>query len=61
MKAEIESRQYVSRTNMEELLFDLGTLPGEGSRGFFGPDSVTWRVNRESAVFLVPGERRCCN
>jgi uncharacterized protein (DUF2236 family) len=55
MKAERESRQYVSRRNLEDLLSDLGKLPGEGSLGFFGPDSVTWRVNRESAVFLGAG------
>jgi uncharacterized protein (DUF2236 family) len=52
---ERESRQYVSRTNMEELLSDLGKLPDEDSRGFFGTGSVTWRVNREIAVFLGAG------
>jgi uncharacterized protein (DUF2236 family) len=55
MKTESESRQYISRTNMEALLSDLAKLPGEAGRGFFGPDSVTWRVNRESAVFLGAG------
>lgn len=55
MKTESESRKYVSRTNMEELLSDLAKLPGEAGCGFFGPDSVTWRVNRESAVFLGAG------
>lgn len=33
----------------------LGNLPAEDGRGFFGPDSVTWRVNRESAIFLGAG------
>ena len=55
MKTDSESRQYVSRTNIEALLSDLGKLPGEAGRGFFGDDSVTWRVNRESAVFLGAG------
>jgi uncharacterized protein (DUF2236 family) len=55
MKAASESRQYVSRTNLEELLSELDNLPGEDVLGFFGPDSVTWRVNRESAVFLGAG------
>ena len=55
MKTESESRQYVSPTNVEALLSDLAKLPGDGGRGFFGPDSVTWRVNRESAVFLGAG------
>lgn len=55
MKTESESRQHVSRTKMEALLSDLSKLPGEAGPGFFGPDSVTWRVNRESAVFLGAG------
>ena len=55
MKIESKSQQYVSQTGMEALLSGLGSLPGEGGCGFFGPDSVTWRVNRESAVFLGAG------
>ena len=52
MMDESESRQYVSEANIEELLSELTRLPGEPRLGFFGPDSVSWRVNRESAVFL---------
>ena len=55
MKAESESRQYVSPANIEELLSGLDHLPGDNIRGFFGPDSATWRVNCESAVFLGAG------
>src|ERR1700750_2636623 len=55
MMAESESRQYVSHASIEELLFELETLPGESRLGLFGPESVTWRVNRESAVFLGAG------
>jgi uncharacterized protein (DUF2236 family) len=55
MTAESKSSQYVSQANMEELLSELETLPGESRFGFFGPDSVSWRVNRESAVFLGAG------
>jgi uncharacterized protein (DUF2236 family) len=33
----------------------LERLPGEPGHGFFGPDSITWQVNRESAVFLGAG------
>ena len=33
----------------------LNALPGEPVNGFFGPGSITWRVNRESAVFLAAG------
>src|SRR5579862_4638246 len=49
------SSQYVSEANIEALLSELGRLPGEPRCGFFGPGSVTWCVNRESAVFLGAG------
>src|SRR5580700_3407648 len=49
------SRQYVSCAESESLRAALERLPGEPRNGFFGPDSVTWRVNRESAVFLGAG------
>jgi uncharacterized protein (DUF2236 family) len=55
MTAEPESRRYVSRAASQELLASLEQLPGEPRDGFFGPGSVTWRVNRESAVFLGAG------
>lgn len=47
--------QYVSRADSEKLLRSLVHLPGEPRRGFFGPGSATWEVNRESAVFLGAG------
>jgi len=47
--------KFVSRAASQELLTSLQQLPGELREGFFGPDSVTWRVNRESAVFLGAG------
>jgi uncharacterized protein (DUF2236 family) len=49
------SRQYVSPTDTHSLLASLEELPGEPSHGFFGPGSITWRVNRESCVFLGAG------
>jgi uncharacterized protein (DUF2236 family) len=55
MASEPTSRQYVSRAASQELLASLDRLPGEPGDGFFGPGSVTWRVNRESAVFLGAG------
>ena len=33
----------------------MQTLPGDPADGFFGPGSVTWRVNRECGVFLGAG------
>jgi uncharacterized protein (DUF2236 family) len=55
MASEPTSRQYVSRAASQELVDSLERLPGEPGDGFFGRGSVTWRVNRESAVFLGAG------
>src|ERR1700719_751975 len=55
MAPEPPSRQYVSRAASRELLASLEQLPGEARHGFFAPGSVTWQVNRESAVFLGAG------
>src|SRR6202050_4840859 len=55
MMAEPASPQYVSSEDNQRLLYSLESLPGEARSGFFGPGSVTWRVNRESAVFLGAG------
>ncbi len=55
MAAEPESRQNVSYTDSEELISGLLELPGNPRLGFFGPGSVSWRINRESAVFLGAG------
>jgi len=40
---------------MEKLLSALGQLPGEPHEGFFGTSSISWKINRESAVFLAAG------
>ncbi len=37
------------------LIASLESLPGDPRLGFFGPESITWKVNRESAVFLGAG------
>jgi uncharacterized protein (DUF2236 family) len=55
MASEPTPGQYVSLSTSQELLASLERLPGEPRDGFFGPGSVTWRVNRESAVFLGAG------
>jgi uncharacterized protein (DUF2236 family) len=55
MAYEPTSRQYVSPTASQDLLEALDRLPGEPEYGFFGPGSITWQVNRESAVFLGAG------
>jgi uncharacterized protein (DUF2236 family) len=50
-----ESPQYVMPAHIEKLRAELDALPGEPGLGFFGPDSLTWRINRESAIFLGAG------
>jgi uncharacterized protein (DUF2236 family) len=49
------SQQYVSPADSRSLQALLTQLPGEERNGFFGPGSVSWQVNRESAVFLAAG------
>src|SRR5271155_2319211 len=55
MASEPTSRQYVSPAASRDLMESVERLPGEPAHGFFGPDSITWRVNRESGVFLGAG------
>jgi uncharacterized protein (DUF2236 family) len=47
--------QVVAADDLELLLAELRlSLPPE-VHGIFGPDSVSWKVNRESALFLAAG------
>jgi uncharacterized protein (DUF2236 family) len=55
MASEPTTRQYVSPAAIQDLLTSLERVPGEPGQGFFGPGSITWQVNRESAVFLGAG------
>ncbi|MBV8675461.1 MAG: DUF2236 domain-containing protein [Acidobacteriaceae bacterium] len=55
MTIESETPHYVSNSDLENLLSSLGSVPGDPRAGFFGPESVSWRVNRESAIFLGAG------
>jgi uncharacterized protein (DUF2236 family) len=50
-----ERPEYVSPENGRARLASLAQLPGDPRDGFFGPGSISWRVNRESAVFLGAG------
>ncbi len=50
-----QAPQYVSPASLEETLASLRELPDDPTLGFFGPDSATWRMNRECAVFLGAG------
>lgn len=46
---------HVSPTDSESLLAAVAANVKDSNAGIFGPDSLTWRVNRESALFLGAG------
>jgi len=45
----------ISASDLEALLADLRQATPDPRIGIFGPDSVNWKVNRESALFLAAG------
>jgi uncharacterized protein (DUF2236 family) len=45
----------VTRDDLESLLAGIQHQITDSSVGIFGPDSITWRVNRECALFLGAG------
>ncbi|KAA6460108.1 DUF2236 domain-containing protein [Acidobacteria bacterium AB60] len=45
----------VTRTESDGLIDALARRAGNPRAGIFGPESITWRVNRESALFLGAG------
>lgn len=53
--SEETAKHSVSRAESEGLIASLQELPGANRDGFFGLGSITWQVNRESAVFLGAG------
>jgi uncharacterized protein (DUF2236 family) len=55
MAEDSRSPHYVSQADSHSLLAALEQLSGEPRHGFFGPGTITWQVNRESAVFLAAG------
>src|SRR6516225_75806 len=50
-----EHASLVSPRDMEALLASIAHESADSPVGLFGPDSITWRVDRESAVFLGAG------
>ncbi len=46
---------HVSPTDSESLLASVATRVSDPNAGIFGPQSVNWRINRESALFLGAG------
>src|SRR6185503_15095623 len=46
---------HVTQQDSEALLARVVRLADGPETGVFGPDSITWRINRESALFLGAG------
>ena len=46
---------YVSRSDSESLLAAIERATPDPRAGIFGPESITWKINRESALFLGAG------
>jgi uncharacterized protein (DUF2236 family) len=55
MTTDSAARHYVSHGDLDTQLSALEALPGDPRAGFFGPDSLSWRVHRESVLFLAAG------
>lgn len=50
-----EAGHVVTRDDLEMLLANIERTIDDPRTGIFGPDSMTWRINRESALFLGAG------
>ena len=50
-----ESAGFVTRDDLEALLVNADRKVGDPRAGIFGPESINWRINRESALFLGAG------
>jgi uncharacterized protein (DUF2236 family) len=50
-----ELSQLVSPGDSEALLAGVQARTADRNAGIFGPDSLSWRINRESALFLGAG------
>jgi uncharacterized protein (DUF2236 family) len=51
----METRNLVTRDDLEALLAHVERKIADPRAGIFGPDSISWRINRESALFLGAG------
>lgn len=50
-----EHSEYVSRDQSEALLAAVARRGADARAGIFGSGSISWKINRESAVFLGAG------
>ncbi len=45
----------VTSAELERLLAEVKPAAGNTAHGLFGPESASWKINRESALFLAAG------
>src|SRR5438067_1723534 len=50
-----ERGSLVSREDSEGLLANVARGTTDANAGIFGPESVSWKINREAALFLGAG------
>ena len=50
-----DSATAITRDNLESCIAAAERRVTNPIEGIFGPDSITWRINRESALFLAAG------
>lgn len=55
MASDEENAQRVTRQDSELLLARIAAQTADRNSGIFGPASLSWRINRESALFLGAG------
>ena len=55
MVSAVHQSSAVSKTDSEMLIAAVEHAAGEPRAGIFGPQSMSWRINRESALFLGAG------
>lgn len=55
MNQDTESAGLVTRNDLEALLANVDRLVADPNAGIFGPESISWRINREAALFLGAG------
>ena len=55
MQIAIDSGRLVSHRDSEAQLAAIAARTTDPNAGIFGPDSLSWRINRESALFLGAG------
>ena len=55
MQVDNVASELVSHCDSESLLASVAQRTADPNAGIFGPESLSWRINRESALFLGAG------